>query len=80
VPDKHYIAVRWRAHDANDDTLAYTVYYRGDGETQWKSLREDLYERYANLETDLFPDGGYTIRVVASDAPSHSPGEVRARP
>jgi len=76
VPDKHYIAVRWRAHDANDDQLSYAVYYRGDGETQWKVLREDLYERYANLEADLFPDGGYTIRIVATDSPSHSPGEA----
>jgi len=72
VPDKRSIAVRWRARDANDDQLVYSVYYRGDGETQWKMLREDVVERYVNLESDLFPDGGYTIRVVASDEPSHS--------
>jgi WD40 repeat protein len=76
VADRRYIAVRWRAHDVNDDSLSYTVHYRGDGETQWKTLREDSFERYANLETDLFPDGGYTIRIVATDAPSHSPGEA----
>jgi len=35
-----------------------------------------LTDRYANLESDLFPDGGYQIRVVASDSPSHSPGEA----
>jgi hypothetical protein len=29
-------------------------------------------ERFVNLESDLFPDGGYTIRVVASDSPSRS--------
>jgi hypothetical protein len=29
-------------------------------------------ERFINLDSDVFPDGGYTIRVVASDAPSHS--------
>ena len=33
-------------------------------------------ERYVNLESDMFPDGGYTIRVVASDAPSHSADEA----
>ena len=27
-------------------------------------------------QADLFPDGGYTIRVDASDAPSHSPGDA----
>ena len=76
VQDKHNIAVKWKAHDANDDQLVYTVYYRGDCEKQWKMLREDLIERYANLEADLFPDGGYTVRVVASDLPSHSPGDA----
>ncbi len=72
IPDKHSIAVKWKARDANDDQLLYSVYYRGDGESQWKLLRDGIDDRYANLESDLFPDGGYTIRVVATDAPSHS--------
>ncbi len=76
VPDKRWIAVKWKAHDANDDEFAYSVYYRGDGEKQWKLLREDVSDRYANLESDLFPDGGYEIRIVASDEPSHSPGDA----
>lgn len=76
IPDKHSIAVKWKAHDANDDQLLYSVYYRGDGERQWKRLREDVEDRYVNLESDLFPDGGYTIRIVASDAASHSPDEA----
>jgi hypothetical protein len=72
VKDKHSIAVKWKAHDDNDDTLVYDIYYRGDGETRWKLLREDVDERFVNLESDLFPDGGYTIRVVASDSPSRA--------
>jgi sugar lactone lactonase YvrE len=76
IADKHSIAVKWRAHDANDDQLIYSVYYRGDGENHWKLLQEDVTDRYVNLEADLFPDGGYTIRVVASDAPSHSLAET----
>jgi hypothetical protein len=73
VADKQAIAVRWRARDANDDDLVYSVYYRADGETRWKLLRDGVENRYVNLESDLFADGGYTILVVASDAPSHSP-------
>ena len=76
VPDKQSIAVKWKAHDANDDDLVYSVYYRGDGETRWKQLRDGVENRYVNLESDLFADGGYTILVVASDAPSHSPEET----
>jgi sugar lactone lactonase YvrE len=76
VRERRSIVVKWKAHDENDDTLEYNVYYRGDGETRWKLLREGVDERFVNLESDLFPDGGYTIRVVASDAPSHSPEET----
>jgi hypothetical protein len=76
IPDKHVIAVKWRAHDANDDQLEYSVYYRGDAEKDWKKLRDDVTDRYANLETDLFPDGSYEIKVVASDEPSHSLGDA----
>lgn len=76
ISDKHSIAVKWKAHDANDDQLLYSLYYRGDGEQQWKLLREDVEDRYVNLESDLFPDGGYAIRIVASDAASHSPDDA----
>ncbi len=76
IKDKNAIAVKWKAHDENDDTLIYAVYYRGDGETRWKPLRDDVTERFLNLDSDLFPDGGYTIRVVASDSPSHSAEEA----
>ncbi len=76
IRDRHFIIVKWKAHDDNEDTLQYSVYYRGDGETRWKLLREGVDDRFVNLETDLFPDGGYTIRIVASDAASHSPEEA----
>jgi hypothetical protein len=76
VHDKHSIVVKWKAQDENDDSLIYSVYYRGDGESRWKLLREGIDERFVNLDSDLFPDGGYTIRVVASDAPSHSPEDT----
>ena len=72
IKDRHSIVVKWSAHDDNDDTLAYDIYYRGDAETRWKLLRQNVEERFINLDSDLFPDGGYTIRVVASDSPSHS--------
>ncbi len=72
VKDRRSIAVKWKAHDDNGDELVYSVYYRGDGEKRWKLLRDDIDERFANFNSDLFPDGGYEIRVVASDSPSRS--------
>jgi len=76
VRDRHSVVVKWKAHDDNDDTMEYDVYYRGDGETRWKLLREGVDERFVNLDSGVLPDGGYTVRVVASDAPSHSREEA----
>ncbi len=76
VRDRDSIGIRWQAHDDNDDQLVYTVYYRGDGESRWLLLKTDLSDRYYSFDASLLPDGGYNVKVVASDAPSHSPGEA----
>jgi sugar lactone lactonase YvrE len=76
VRDRDSIGIRWTAHDDNDDQLVYTVYYRGDGEARWLLLKSDLYDRYYSFDASLLPDGGYTVKVVAGDEPSHSPGEA----
>ena len=74
--DRDSIAIRWSAHDDNDDQLVYTIYYRGDGESRWLLLKENLSDRYYSFDASLLPDGGYTVKVIASDEPSHSPGEA----
>jgi hypothetical protein len=74
--DRDSIGVKWSAHDENDDQLVYSVYYRGDGETRWLLLKDNLTDKALSFDASLLPDGGYTVKVVASDAPSHSPGEA----
>jgi WD40 repeat protein len=76
VHDRDAIGVKWSAHDENDDQLVYSVYYRGDGESRWLLLKDNLAEKAYSFDSALLPDGGYTVKVVASDAPSHSPGEA----
>jgi len=76
VRDRDAIGIRWSAHDDNDDQLVYAVYYRGDGESRWLLLKNNLTDRFVSFDASLLPDGGYTVKVVASDAPSHSPGEA----
>jgi hypothetical protein len=68
--------VKWTAHDENDDQLVYSVYYRGDGEMRWLLLKDNLSDKAYSFDASLLPDGGYTVKVIASDAPSHSPGEA----
>ena len=74
--DRDAIGIKWSAHDENDDQLVYSVYYRGDGETRWLLLKDNLNDKAYSCDASLLPDGGYTVKIVASDAPSHSPGEA----
>ena len=74
--DRDAVGVKWNAHDDNDDQLVYSVYYRGDGETRWLLLKDDLSDKAYSFDASLLPDGGYAIKVVASDALSHSPGDA----
>jgi hypothetical protein len=74
--DRDSIGVKWSAHDENDDQLVYSLYYRGDGETRWLLLKDDITDKAYSFDASLLPDGGYTIKVVASDALSHSPGDA----
>jgi sugar lactone lactonase YvrE len=76
VRDRDSIGIRWQVHDDNDDQLVFTVYYRGDGESRWLLLKDNLTDRYYSFDASLLPDGGYTVKVIVSDAPSHSPGEA----
>ena len=74
--DRDSIGVKWNAHDENDDQLVYSVYYRGDGESRWLLLKDNVADKAYSFDASLLPDGGYTIKVVGSDSPSHSPGEA----
>jgi hypothetical protein len=74
--DRDSIGVKWSAHDDNDDQLVYSLYYRGDGQTRWLLLKDNLTDKAYSFDASLLPDGGYIVKVVVSDAPSHSPGEA----
>ena len=74
--DRDSIGVKWSAHDENDDQLVYSIYYRGDGQKRWLLLKDNITDKAYSFDASLLPDGGYVVKVVASDAPSHSPGEA----
>ena len=68
---KGYQTVLWTAHDDNDDDLVYSLYYRGEGEKEWKLLKDDIREDFYSWDTTSMPDGAYYLKLVASDAPSN---------
>ena len=76
IHDRDSIGVKWTVHDDNEDQMVYSVYYRGDGQSRWLLLKDNLTDKFYSFDASLLPDGGYTIKVVASDAPSHSPSEA----
>jgi hypothetical protein len=61
----------WKATDDNDDTLEYSLYFKGDGESDWKLLEKKLTDSFYALNAASLPDGTYRLKVVASDAPSN---------
>ncbi len=76
IKDRTAVTVRWAAHDDDGDDLIYSLYLRGDGETVWRLLKDQITDKAYSFDATLIPDGGYQIKVVASDAPSHTPGEA----
>ncbi len=69
-------AFSWKATDDNEDTLEYSIYFRGEGETDWKLLEKNVNDTFYTLESGALPDGVYTLKVVASDAPSNPYGKA----
>ncbi|MFT4114887.1 hypothetical protein [Silvibacterium sp.] len=74
--DKSAVTARWAAHDDNGDDLVFTIYYRGDGEQNWQLLKDKVTDRFYTFDASTLPDGPYHLKIVASDAPSHNPGEA----
>jgi hypothetical protein len=63
--------ITWQADDPDNDKLVYAVYFRGEGERDWKLLRKDLSENTLRLDADALADGKYFFKVIASDRPSN---------
>ncbi len=76
VKDRSAVTARWSAHDDNGDELLFDVYVRGDAEKNWRLLKARLTEHFYSFESIRLPDGGYRMRVVASDAPGHPLGDA----
>ena len=62
------VDVSWLATDPDQDELSYTLYFKGEDETEWKLLQDDLKQNYLQLNPDSLPDGLYRLKLVASDA------------
>jgi sugar lactone lactonase YvrE len=73
---KGYQTVLWTAHDDNEDDLKYAVFFRGEGEKEWKLLKDNLEQRFYSFDTTTLADGAYYLKIVASDGPSNPPDKA----
>lgn len=76
IKEKGWQTLVWAAHDENDDDLRFSVYFRGEDETEWKLLKKDLEQRWYSFDTTTLPDGAYYLKVVVTDGLSNAPGEA----
>lgn len=71
------LVVSWQADDPDGDRLVYSVWFRGDGERDWKPVKTGLHDTSVNIDGDALADGRYFFRVTASDRESNPPDQAR---
>jgi hypothetical protein len=76
--DKTKRTVTWKVQDANNDTLQFTIYYKGIDETNWKLLKKELHETDYPWDTTSMPDGRYTLKIEATDKLNNPPGVAKS--
>lgn len=65
------ITISWDVSDANDDEWEATLYFKGEGETTWKEIEDEITNTRYTFETVSIPDGPYRIKVEVTDLPSN---------
>jgi len=63
----------WKAVDENNDALEYSLYFKGEDESDWKPLAEKITDTFYAVNTADLPDGVYRLKVAVSDEPSNPP-------
>jgi hypothetical protein len=76
-PGPPQILISWQAEDADGDRLVYAVTFRGEDEKEWKLLKENLADNTLTVDAEVFADGRYLFRVVASDRLANAAGAAR---
>ncbi len=71
VPMNGKRVIKWQVKDPNEDTLEYSIFFKGIEERNWKLLKDELKTTSYPIDTESFPDGIYQIKIVATDSPSN---------
>ncbi len=71
------INITWQASDPDTDRLGFSLYFRGEGESEWKLLQGDLEQNYYQMGPEVLPDGSYRLKVIASDSSQNPAASAR---
>jgi hypothetical protein len=75
-PANHYLSLQWDAGDPNKDKLKYNLYLKkttGAIGVDWLLIKEDITTPRATLDTRLYEDGEYRLKVIADDSLANPP-------
>lgn len=70
---KGFRTISWEAKDPNKDKLSYSVFIKEEMDKDWREIKRDYTDTIISLDTFLFQDGLYRVKVVASDILSNPP-------
>lgn len=73
VKNNNYLDVWWRAADRNKDKLKYNIFIKKYTAKHWILVKEDITENRLELNTELYEDGKYLLRVAADDSLANPP-------
>lgn len=71
------LVITWTAEDPDSDKLTYSLLVKGEGESAWIPLKQNVPESNHLLDAEQLADGRYVFRVVASDKAINPPGQAR---
>jgi outer membrane protein assembly factor BamB len=68
-PHSPVVKLRWKVENPDDDELVYRLFFREEGEFNWKPIGgpEPLSRAEFDWNTESIPDGNYEVKLVASD-------------
>lgn len=75
-PADHYLILGWQADDPNKDKLKYNLYLKKTTASDWLLFKEDITTSRITLNTRLYEDGEYRLKVNADDSLANPPDMV----
>jgi len=78
TPPKKYLHLSWEATDPNQDRLNFNLFLQKLPGSDWVLLRGNIQEKWLYLDSELFADGKYLLKVQADDSLDNTPAWIKS--